>query len=85
MLEAEHFKGLVYIRISSLPPDQRNSIRAFYNQEKVIKIIKDNSLLNDCLLYEDYTHWFQIKNLTFRTNPEPKNVSELHPAPAIVH
>lgn len=84
MIEPEHYKGLVYMRISSLPPEQRKSIRAFYNQEKVIKIIKDNSLLNDCLLYEDYSYWFKKENSGFRNNPETKNVSVPHLASAIV-
>jgi hypothetical protein len=59
LAEPEHYKGLVYVRISTLPDDQRNDIRDGYGREKIIKIIRGNSLLNDCILYEDYVNWFK--------------------------
>ena len=50
----EHYKGMVYVRLSALPLDQRNNFRHGQNREKIIKILKDNALMNDCVLYEDY-------------------------------
>ena len=59
LVEPEHYKGLVYVRISSLPPEQQNQIRDSYSQEKIIKILKNDSLINDCILYDDYVIWFK--------------------------
>lgn len=55
----EHYKGISFIRISNLPAEQKLVIRENYNSEAIIKIIKDNTLLNDCILYPEYTAWYK--------------------------
>jgi hypothetical protein len=59
----EHYKGMVYVRLSALPVDQRNNFRRRENREKIIKILKDKSLMNDCVLYEDYLNCVQAKDV----------------------
>jgi hypothetical protein len=53
----EHFRGIEFVRISSLPEDQKEKIWQSFQQDKIIKIVRDQSLLNDCILYQDYVSW----------------------------
>ena len=53
----ENFKGIEFVRISSLPEDQKEKIWQSFQQDKIIKIVKDQALLNDCILYQDYLSW----------------------------
>ena len=54
----ETYKGIGFVRISSLPEDQKKLIWSSFNAQKIIKILRENELLNDCLLYEDYQDWY---------------------------
>jgi hypothetical protein len=55
--QPEIFKGIEYVRISSLPGDQREKIWKSFEHNKIIKIVQDQALLNDCILYQDYITW----------------------------
>lgn len=56
-MRAENFKGIEFVRISSLPEDQKESIWQSFQHDKIIKIVKDQALMNDCILYQDYISW----------------------------
>jgi sensor histidine kinase YesM len=56
---AENFKGIEYIRISSLPDDQKNRLYKSLNHKLIINILKDDSLMNDCLQYQHYITWYE--------------------------
>ena len=58
LVKPEQYKGISYVRISSLPVDQRAKIRHSYQREAIIKILKDNTLINDCIIYDDYVNWY---------------------------
>ena len=53
----ETFKGIEFVRISSMPKDQQDKIWESFQQDKIIKIIRDQSLMNDCILYHDFATW----------------------------
>jgi hypothetical protein len=53
----ELFKGIEFVRISNLPEEQRQRIWKSFQHDKIIKIVKDQALMNDCILYPDYQHW----------------------------
>lgn len=53
----EKFRGIEFVRISSLPKEQQGQVWDSFDQGKIIKIIRDQSLLNDCILYEDFQKW----------------------------
>ena len=53
----ENFKGIEFVRISSLPEDIRQKIWNSFQQDKIIKIVKDQDVLIDCILYKDYVSW----------------------------
>ena len=57
--EAENFKGIEFIRISALPEEQKARIWQSLQSDKIIKIVKDQALLNDCILYQDYLTWLK--------------------------
>ena len=59
LLMAENFKGIEFVRISSLPEDQKEKIWQSFQQDKIIKIVKDKALMNDCILYQDYILWLK--------------------------
>ena len=61
----EIYKGIEYVRIFSLPDEQKTLLRQTFSRDKIIKILKENSLLSDCIQYTDYVRWY---DLNFRTN-----------------
>lgn len=66
---AENFKGIEFVRISSLPEEQKQMIWDTFEHRKIIKIVRDNALMNDCILYNDYQHWLAEQNS--RKEPTP--------------
>jgi len=55
---AENYKGIEFVRISNLPEDQKQLIRASLKRDKIINILKNDSLLNDCVQARDYEAWY---------------------------
>ena len=56
-MKVECYKGIEFVRISSLPKEQQNQVWASFEREKIIKIVRDQTLLNDCILYHDFKAW----------------------------
>lgn len=61
LAKPEQYKGISFVRISSLPVDQRAKIRHSYKPEAIVKILKDDILLNDCIIYNDYVQWYNAE------------------------
>ncbi len=40
-----------------MPKDQQDKIWESFQHDKIIKIVKDQALMNDCILYQDFTTW----------------------------
>lgn len=64
----ENFKGIEFVRVSALSKEQQRQIWTSFDQEKIIKIVQNKSLLNDCILYSDFKAWQS-------TNTPPETVS----------
>jgi hypothetical protein len=58
-VKSEFYKGIEFIRISNLPADQKLIFGSF-NQDKVIKILKEDTLIRDCIQYADYLAWLEV-------------------------
>ena len=58
-VESELYKGIEFVRVSSLPEDQKEKIKTSLSKDKLIKILKDGSLIEDCIQYADYLAWFE--------------------------
>ena len=68
----ENFKGIEFVRISSLPEGQKEKIWQSFQHDKIIKIVKDQALMNDCILYPDYVSWLsQQQNAVIQPGPTP--------------
>ncbi|MEK6782778.1 MAG: hypothetical protein AABY93_13845 [Bacteroidota bacterium] len=56
--KAENYKGIEFVRISTLPEDQKQLIWTSLQRDKIIKILKSDCLLNDCIQVRDYEAWY---------------------------
>jgi hypothetical protein len=56
-IPAENYKGIEFVRISNMPVDERERIFKTISREKIIKILRDKELLNDCVQVTDYQEW----------------------------
>jgi len=61
-MNIEHFKGIEFVRISAMPKDQQARLWESFERDKIFKIITDQSLLNDCILYNDYAAWEALQD-----------------------
>lgn len=59
MIEREIYKGIEFVRISNLTKEQGERIRDSFPKEKIIKILRDEVILRDCIQYHDYQEWFR--------------------------
>ena len=50
----EVYKGIKFVRISTLPENQKLMILSAISSQKIIKILRGEELLNDCIQYDDY-------------------------------
>ena len=76
MVEAENYKGIKFVRISNLPKEQSEKIRLAIPKEKIIKILRDEIILRDCIQYHHYQEWFRIiyQMGTPKTTAQPETV-----------
>jgi hypothetical protein len=52
------YKGIEYVQVRELPPDQQELLLRSINQELFIKILVEGQLLGNCLQFKDYETWF---------------------------
>ena len=52
-----------------MPEEQKEKIWQSFQQDKIIKIVRDQSLLNDCILYNDYVSWLNENDTTTLVSP----------------
>ncbi len=57
-VQGENYKGIEFVRISTLPDDQKQLIWTSLKRDKIIKILKNDCLLNDCVQVLDYEAWY---------------------------
>ncbi len=72
---AENYKGIEFVRISTLPEDQKQLIWTSLKRDKIIKILKNDCLLNDCVQVSDYEAWYTenyfVKSTESSSTPQP--------------
>jgi hypothetical protein len=78
---AENYKGIEFVRISALPEDQKQLIWTSLKRDKIIKILKNDCLLNDCIQISDYEVWYTenyfVKSVESPANPQqPTNQTD---------
>lgn len=58
MEEVKRYKGIDYVRLRSLPIEEREQIVNWLNSDITIKIQTEAELMDDCILYKDYEYWY---------------------------
>ncbi|MDZ7647739.1 MAG: hypothetical protein U5K54_11475 [Cytophagales bacterium] len=58
-VDRQVYKGIEYVRLGGLPLDQKEKIATTLSPDKIIKILNDGVLINDCIQYADYLCWFE--------------------------
>jgi hypothetical protein len=56
--DEEVFRGIHYIRIGGLPGDQQELFTEWLPSDQVIKIMIKKDIMEDCVQYHHYEHWF---------------------------
>ena len=72
----EEFKGIEFVRISSLPEEQKKKIWQTLQHDKIIKIVKEQALMNDCILYQDYVSWLHQQQNSIVKSSSPSSSSQ---------
>jgi len=53
------YKGIEYVQLSTLPPEQKEKLLQTINHDLFIKILVNGKLIVNCLLFKDYEVWFE--------------------------
>lgn len=78
-LNKKIYRGIEYINLSSLTGDQRKSLSKSLSDRTLIKILQDDLVVADCVLYSAYEDWYDSNVTEVETKP-----LEQQPPPAIV-
>ena len=54
----ESYKGIEYVQLNALSATQAESLKQTLNERTLIKILVDDVILDDCVLYSAYEKWF---------------------------
>lgn len=75
----ENYKGIEFVRISGMPEEQQALIHKTFDKSRIIKILRDKEVLNDCIQASEYREWL---NTAEAGTPQSTKVhpvlSELH-------
>jgi len=53
------YKGIEYVQLEELPEEQQVRIKESLNRAFFVKILVNGKLHQNCILYKDYSYWFQ--------------------------
>jgi len=84
-LNKNTYRGIEYIRLSSLSVAHAKALRSNLNNRTLIKILRNEVILPDCVLYSTYEAWYnsyvlmrsQEPILDYSNQPEPILTSAL--------
>lgn len=55
---AENYKGIEFVRLSRLPEEQKALLVQALPSDHIIKILRENELLTDCVQFKHYDAWY---------------------------
>ena len=76
------YKGINYIRLSSLSGAQADSLNQTLNDRTLVKILINEVILSDCVLYDAYEKWFESTTIENSTTSSAEPLPQLR-APVI--
>ena len=53
------YKGIEFIELNDLPPEQAALFQEFAPKEAFIKILIKDKVVSNCIQYKDYRAWYQ--------------------------
>jgi hypothetical protein len=65
----EEYRGIEFIRISSLPSELKEVFQTTFDRTKIIKILREKEVLVDCILYKDFLRWREERSLQPEVTP----------------
>jgi hypothetical protein len=68
------FKGIEFVQLNQLPPEQRDALLKTINHKIFIKILIDGKIVGQCLQYKDYEIWFENIYKTEKATQQPNLV-----------
>jgi len=74
-MKLETYKGIEFVRISEMPEAQQALIHESLDKSKIIKILRDQVLLNDCIQAADYQEWLGVAKKTAQESPAMSHAS----------
>ncbi|TFG88535.1 MAG: hypothetical protein E4H16_04915 [Candidatus Atribacteria bacterium] len=66
------YKGIEYIQVRELPPDQQELLLKTISRDLLIKIMIDGKLVGNCLQFKVYETWF---DRVYQVKPKPSKSS----------
>jgi hypothetical protein len=69
------YKGIEYVQVNSLPAEQKERLLQTINHDLFIKILVNEKLIGNCLLFKDYEIWFDniYKGPSHNSGPSIQN------------
>ena len=65
MVKSTIYKGIEYVRLSSMTKSEQERFQQSFNPNLYIKILIGEEIVHDCIQYKDYINWY--------TNAFPKS------------
>ena len=56
-LNSTTYKGIKYIRLNAMPVEEAKALKQTLDQRTLIKILKDDVVIEDCVVYSAYQNW----------------------------
>ena len=72
--KARLFKGIEFITVSELPPDQRMLIENSPTGPERIKILIEGKIVENCIQYSNYLQWYNTVFATAVPATKPKEL-----------
>lgn len=80
-LSKNNYRGIEYIRLGSLSAVHAESLSLHLNNRTLIKILRNDVILTDCVLYSVYESWYNSFILEKSPAPSVNIVNEPQPTP----
>ena len=58
MVPSTVYKGIEFVRVSSLPKIEQDEFQRSFNSDLLIKVLVDEEIIHDCIQYKDYALWY---------------------------
>jgi hypothetical protein len=82
--KAKVYKGIEFISVSELPANQQLLLQHAQKPER-IKIMLDGKILENCIQYREYNHWYStVYNQSVALQPAKSAPEEAIPAKIVL-